>query len=48
MTKLLGKEFTYIRMELHIQDNGLMINSMGMEFKNGLMEHNIKGISNRD
>lgn len=47
-TRPLEKEFTYIRMELHTQDNGSMINNMGMEFKSGLMEHNIKGTFNRD
>lgn len=35
-------------MELHIQVNGMMINNMDMEFKNGLMEPNMKGIFNKD
>lgn len=45
--KLKEREYIFIKMELPTQANGLMINSMVMASKNGLMEHNIKAISMR-
>lgn len=37
------KVYISIKMELHIQDNGLKIFNGDMEYKNGLMVHRIKG-----
>jgi len=38
------KVYIFIKMVLHIQDNGIMINNMVMDIKNGQMEQNIKVI----
>lgn len=43
-TKPMDKEPIHIQMELNILDNGKMISSMGLEFKNGLMDKSMKGI----
>ena len=43
MIKPKEKEFTSIRMVLHTLENGIMINNMAMDMKNGLMELNMKG-----
>lgn len=45
MIKLKEREYIYIRMDPLIQENGMMINNMDMDRKNGLMEHNIKETS---
>jgi hypothetical protein len=41
--RLMVKVYIFIKMELHIQDNGLKIFNGDMEYKNGLMVHRIKG-----
>ena len=48
MIRLKEKEFIYIKMEHHIQVNGLMISNMAMELKNGQMVHNMMDISLKD
>jgi hypothetical protein len=47
MIKHKVKEYTGIRMELHILGNGMMISSMVTVMKNGLMMQNIKDISHK-
>ena len=44
MIKLKEKECISIKMVLRTLDNGIMINSMAMVIKNGLMELNMKVI----
>ena len=48
MIKLKEREFIYIKMELHIQDNGKMTNSMDLDKKNGLMGHFIRETLSKD
>lgn len=43
MTKLMGKEFIDIGMDLLMLDNGMKIYNMGLVFKNGQMDHHTKG-----
>lgn len=38
------KEFIYIEMVHHIMENGMKINNMDLDVKDGLMEHHMKEI----
>lgn len=42
MIRLMGKGFIPIQTEPNMLDNGKMINSTALEFKNGLMAKNMK------
>lgn len=42
MIRLMGKGFIPIQTEPNMLDNGKMINSMALEFKNGLMAKSMK------
>lgn len=44
MIKQKERVYTFILMELRIRESGITINNMGMDIKNGQMDHSMRGI----